>query len=72
MTNETASDMPDIKFIAFNPRRFSRGAVACRVEVDGEWFWMSRTDIEKNIELFGPHPELLKARDAYKYRREQP
>lgn len=72
MTSETAGDMPDFKFIAFNPRRFSRGAEACRVEVDGEWLWMSRHDIAMNIETFGEHPELLKARDAYKYRKAIP
>lgn len=54
------------KLIQFNPRRFERGAEAARVEVNGEWFWMSRNDIEANIKAFGEHPELLKARQAYK------
>ena len=60
-----AEDCPAFKFIEFNPRRKARGAEAARVEVDGEWMWMSNNDIERNIRDFGPHPELLKARESY-------
>lgn len=56
------------KFIEFNPRRAMRGADAARVEVDteGEWLWMNKSDIRKNMKQFGQHPELQKALDAYK------
>jgi hypothetical protein len=60
-------DQPEFKFIEFNPFRFNRGAEAARVECDGSWIWMSRKDIQKNIEIFGEHPELLKALEAYKH-----
>lgn len=62
-----ANDCPDFKFVEFNPRRKKqRGAEAARVEADGEWMWMSKNDIKNNIRDFGPHPELLKALEAYK------
>jgi len=59
--------MPELqfKFIEFNERRAMRGAEAARVEVDGEWLWMSKSDIKKNIKAFGNHPELQKALAAY-------
>lgn len=63
---QLADDCPDFKFIEFNPRRKQRGAEAARVEADGEWMWMSKKDIQNNIRDFGPHPELLKALEAYK------
>lgn len=58
------------RFVEFNPRRHSRGAVAARVEVieDGEpagWLWMTKTDIRNNIEEFGDCEELQKALAAY-------
>ena len=56
----------EFKFIEFNPRRKARGAEAARVEVDGEWMWMSKQDIKFNIREFGQHPELLKALESYK------
>lgn len=60
----------EFKFIEFNQRRAVRGADAARVEVieDGEtgWLWMNKRDLAKNIAQFGMHPELVKARDAYK------
>jgi hypothetical protein len=60
-----ASDCPEFKFVEFNHRRKLRGVEAARVEVDGEWLWMSKRDIKLNIRDFGPHPELLKALEAY-------
>jgi len=60
-----APDCPDFKFIEFNPVRFARGADAARVSVDGQWLWMSRRDITKNVAAFGPHPELIKASESY-------
>jgi len=56
------------KFIEYNHRRAMRGAAAARVEVDtdGEWLWMTPSDIWKNMKSFGAHPELQKALDAYK------
>lgn len=55
------------KLIEFNERRLARGAEAARAEIslDGEWLWMSKMDVRANIREFGPHPELVKARDAY-------
>lgn len=35
------------------------------MEVDGEWMWMSTFDLHFNVRDFGPHPELMKALDAY-------
>lgn len=56
------------RFIEFNPRRAMRGAEAAQVEIDedGEWVWMSKSDIAKNMMRFGAHPELQKAHDAYR------
>jgi hypothetical protein len=62
---ELASDCPEFKLLEFNPRRRMRGAEAARVEVDGDWLWMSERDLKLNIETFGPHPELLKALEGY-------
>lgn len=60
---------PEFRFVEYNPRRAMRGADAVRVAVieNGEecWLWMSRTDIRKNIMIFGRHPELVKALEAY-------
>lgn len=55
------------RFIEFNPRRAARSVEAARVEVDpdGEWLWMSRSDIKNNIREFGDHAELQKALVAY-------
>lgn len=59
----------DFRFIEFNKRRAARGAESARVAVieDGEedWLWMSKTDLAKNMIIFGRHPELVKAYDAY-------
>lgn len=60
----------DFRFVEFNRMRALRGARAARVAVidDGEedWLWMSLSDINKNIKAHGDHPELLKAREAYR------
>lgn len=55
------------RFIEFNPRRALRNAEAARVEIhpDGDWLWMSKKDIQKNIKEFGSHPELQRALEAY-------
>lgn len=68
MSVELAEDCPEFKFIEFNPRRKLRGVEAARVQVhpDGEWVWMSKSDIKKNMALFGNHPELIKALEQYK------
>jgi hypothetical protein len=63
---DLASDCPDFKFVELNPRRKARGVESARVEVDGEWMWMSKYDIEANMRDFGPHPELVKALESYK------
>ena len=44
-----------------------RGADAARMQVDddGDWLWMSKRDLQRNIKDFGPHPELLKALEHY-------
>ena len=54
-----------IKFIEFNPIRAQRGAEAARVSVNGTWLWMSKADIDRNIEIVGRDPELIKAKMAY-------
>ena len=63
-----SEDCPEFLFIEFKRTRRMRGAPAARVQVDssGEWLWMSKRDIEKNIQSFGAHHELLKALAAYK------
>lgn len=57
------------RFAEFNPRRALRNAPAAKVYIDegeGEyWLWMNRTDLKKNMVVFGKHPELLKALQAY-------
>lgn len=63
--------MMEFRFVEYNPRRELRGKEAVRVAVidengEEEWLWMSKRDITNNIKLFGEHPELLKAKDAYK------
>ena len=60
-----SDDCPQFKMVEFNPRRFARGAEAVRMDVDGEWIWMSRKDIDANIRIFGRHPELVKAQECY-------
>lgn len=62
---ELAEDCPEFKFIAFNPRRHSRGASAVKMECGDGWLWMSRKDVEANIRDFGPHLELIRAKAAY-------
>lgn len=66
--NQLADDCPPFLLVEFNPRRKSRGADAARVQVDddGDWLWMSKSDLKMNITDFGPHPELLKALEHYK------
>ncbi len=54
------------RFIEFNPRRAARGARAARVEVNGDWVWMSKTDLQKNITTFGPLEAFTAAIEAYK------
>mgnify|MGYP003658403748 CR=1 FL=1 len=67
-TAQLADDCPDFKFIEFNARRWSRGADAAKYEVDGEWCWMSREDIRKNIAMFGKHPALVHGIGYYESR----
>lgn len=66
---ERADDCPDFKLIEFNARRWSRGAGAAKFEVDGEWFWMSLSDINKNIAMFGEHPQLVQVKILYSRKR---
>jgi hypothetical protein len=70
--NKSATNWPQFRLVEFNPRRVARGAEGARVEVmwsdtvaDSEWLWMSKSDIRENVRLFGAHPELRKALDAY-------
>jgi hypothetical protein len=57
------------RFIEFNNRRAARGVEAARVEyIDdngSELLWMSKSDIAKNMMVFGKEPELIKAYEAY-------
>lgn len=67
----------EFKLRRFNPRRAMRHAPAAEVLVtcDGEdidLLWMDERDIELNMKEFGPHPELLKAKEAYRTRKEFP
>ncbi|GAB4059133.1 hypothetical protein [Uliginosibacterium sediminicola] len=62
----------EFRFIEFNDVRALRGKEAARVGVSEEggaerWLWMSISDIERNMSEFGRHPELIKARAAYKF-----
>lgn len=62
--------MPQFNLVEFNTRRLQRGAEAARLEVfweDGgiELLWMSKRDVAKNIERFGPDEHLCMARDLY-------
>jgi hypothetical protein len=65
----TTSDT-EFTLLRFNPRRFQRGVEAAQVRCVGDGIdadlWMSRKDIELNIKEHGPHPELLRAQEAYK------
>jgi len=62
-----ADDCPPFLLVDFNQRRKMRGADAARMQVDddGDWLWMSKRDLQRNIKDFGPHPELLKALEHY-------
>ena len=64
------------KLVRFNPRRQSRGAEAAEVEVFDDdhscRLWMSEKNLDQNIAEFGPHPELLKAKEHYRTKREFP
>ena len=57
------------RFIEFNSRRKARGVEAARVEVniDGDigWLWMSKKDVQANIDEFGGCEGLRKALAAY-------
>jgi hypothetical protein len=68
LETQLASDCPEFVFVEFNPRRKMRGVEAARVQVDddGGWLWMSKLDLQRNIDDFGPHPELLKAMEHYR------
>jgi hypothetical protein len=63
--DEMADDFT-FKFIEFNARRAARGARAARVEVNGDWVWMSQTDLQTNVKIFGPLEAFTKAIEAYK------
>jgi hypothetical protein len=62
-----SSEAPRWRFIEFNSRRAMRSAAAAKVEIepDGNWLWMNKSDIKKNIGSFGDHPELQRALAAY-------
>ena len=59
----------EFRFLEFNDRRYARGADAARVEVieagEKDLLWMSKRDIAKNMMVFGRHPGLVMAYDAY-------
>ena len=59
----------DFKFSRYNPRRAARGVEAVEVIVieNGEehYLWMSKSDLSKNIMIFGKHPEPEKALSYY-------
>ena len=70
MTSANEKPPPlEFRFIEFNDRRFARGAPAARVEViddgDKDWLWMTKRDISLNMKMYGEHPELVKAHEAY-------
>lgn len=67
----------EFRLMRFNPRRAMRKAPAAEVLVSSEGMqddllWMSERDLARNIEEFGPHPELLKAKQHYRTREEFP
>lgn len=53
-------------FVRFSKARAFRSVGAAEVEIDGDLLWMTKSDIAKNIKLFGELPGLLQAREAYK------
>lgn len=60
----------EFKFIELNYTRMMRGAAAARVicisDGDEDSLWMSPVDVAHNIAEYGPHPERLKAQQAYR------
>lgn len=59
---------PTFKLLRYNPRRVVRGAAEVEVRwPDGDVvsLWMTRDDVEKNIQEFGRVPGLVDALDAY-------
>jgi len=54
------------RFVEFNQRREARGSHAARVEVNGNWVWMSVADLKKNVAIFGPLAAFTEAIEAYK------
>lgn len=50
----------------FSRSRMGRGREAAQVEIDGEILWMSRDDIQKNIDVLGQLPGLVDAENAYR------
>lgn len=72
MSGDGSAGMPggaSFRLMDFNDVRYARGADAARFEVivDGERavLWMSKADIEANIEEWGEHADLLKALSYY-------
>ena len=54
------------ELVRFNPRRAARGVGAAEVEIGEAVLWMTKGDIRKNIEQFGPLAGLLLAKERYK------
>jgi len=58
--------------LEFNKRRTLRGAEGARMGIEDSktggdyWLWMSPSDINKNIKLYGEHPALIQALESYK------
>lgn len=66
----------EFELLQFNNVRFMRGVPAAKVAFDigngdTDWKWMTLSNIKKNIEQFGEHPELLKAKAEYTKRGEK-
>lgn len=57
------------KFLEFNARRHARKVEAARVEVtyagQDQVLWMSKSDLQKNLQIYNDDPELLKALGSY-------
>lgn len=65
----TYDERGSFKLLRFNPLRAGRGAPAAEVEIQSEdlqaVFWMTKREVQKNIEEFGEHDGLRAALDAY-------
>lgn len=70
LTASLGANDPSFRLVRFNPRRKIRKVGAAEVEITeaGQMFrlWMTEQDIKDNIVMFGRHPGLVAALEAYR------